>query len=501
MNKIFAVSVFVFALSAGVTLAHGLAHDEKRAVNKIFIIMTDGGFIPKNAKVIKGTTVYFKNAGEKPHWPTSGKHLISQTYAKLDPLREIAPGEEWEFKFEKTGTIEFYDYLNPEFVGSIVTEEKNKSASLTTWKLGGFLGKIWGPIKNLFIRAYALVFSSTAEKQLDKSINKDSKAVFVNEDALFSYVSKFGPAQALVLSETIAPSYDRHNYAREIGTYSYKIFKNKAFQWHDSAFSAESMSGYFLGVIDAYFKKYGTENLAENLKNVSAADTLRSHVLGHSIMIWTEFELFDALESCDLISDSEAMIKECRGGVFMENIISGRSPETGSYSAYLNNDPDYPCTIVDEKYKTTCFKYMPYRLTQRLNNDFSEISRRCMRLSAPNAQSCFAIMGQHAAKEYHGDAAKIDSACTHAPEGKPRTVCVFGAARTTLWNKNEQETAINFCELLNDPIDIDECYKTIFSRAKEIFDSKEEYNAFCSNIETQYKNKCINFVPPDLKFY
>ena len=39
----------------------------------------------------------------------------------------------------------------------------------------------------------------------------------------------------------------------------------------------------------------------------------------------------------------------------MENIVGGLAAEEGHKTDYLNNDPQYPCTDVEDRYKSSCY--------------------------------------------------------------------------------------------------------------------------------------------------
>lgn len=483
-----------FFLSAALARAHiGME-------NRIFILMTDDGFVPTSAEITAGGILYFKNISGKDFWPTS-----YELNFPLDPLKKIGPGEEWGAELKTPGPRRIYDKLNPQFKAVVNVQESLNSAVIYKPSLfsrfSNFLKRTAISIEEGFTKIYALFYSLSTQKTADESIKKNSVAIFVNDDALFSHVSKFGPAETLALSEAVASSYERHKYAVKVGEYSYELFKNSAFQWHDNAFSFESMNGYIFGVIKNYLKKNGEEGLFVNLKEIIGSDQKRAHVVGHGFIMWKDYELMNALKACDFLKADEAIAEACRGGVFMENIVGGRSPETGHYTKYLNNDPFYPCIIVDKKYEAACYKYAPYRFIQLFQNDFGKFAEHCLKLNTADRNSCFSIMGLAAIKLHKTDSAKAKALCGNAPQGELRNLCMFGAARASLWREEEQDGALKFCVLLNDVAVKDQCYGEVFNRAKDIFSFKDAYSAFCAKTEPQYKNKCLNFVPKQVNSY
>ena len=468
--------------------------------NRIFILMTDDGFLPANSEITAGGTIYFKNISKADHWPAS-----DEPNTPFDLLKKIGFGEEGGVTLQTPGPRKIYDKLNPQFKAVINVKENLNSAviykpSLFS-RLTAYFKSTMLSVKDYLAKIYTLFYSAEKKKVADTSIKKNSPSIFFNDDALFSHVNKFGPAETLALSEAVPASYDRHRYAVKVGEYSYEIFKNSAFQWHDNAFSFESMNGYIFGVIRSYLKENGEEKLFENLKEIIGSDQKRAHVVGHGFIMWKDYELLGALQSCDLLKADEAITEACRGGVFMENIVGGRSPETGHYTNYLNNDPFYPCTILDPKYEAACYKYAPYRFIQLFQNDFGKFSENCLKLNPADKNSCFSIMGLAAMKLNKQDASKAKALCLSAPQGEDRNLCTFGAARASLWREEEQNNALKFCVLLNDVAVKDQCYSEVFNRAKDIFSFKDAYSAFCAKTEPQYRDKCLNFISRPVNAY
>ena len=94
------------------------------------IVFTDSGFSPSVLTIKAGTTVVFKNSGSKDFWPASAKHPTHNEYpikggcvgSIFDACKAIAPGGQWEFKFDVLGGWNYHDHLNPTFFGKVVVE-------------------------------------------------------------------------------------------------------------------------------------------------------------------------------------------------------------------------------------------------------------------------------------------------------------------------------------------------------------------------------------------
>jgi len=94
------------------------------------VVYTDSGFSPSTLTVAKGTTViFFNNASDAvrvasdPHplhngYPTTGG-CVSSTF---DACANTAPGSQFDFKFDISGTWGFHNHLNPSEKGTIVVQ-------------------------------------------------------------------------------------------------------------------------------------------------------------------------------------------------------------------------------------------------------------------------------------------------------------------------------------------------------------------------------------------
>jgi plastocyanin len=87
------------------------------------ITRTDEGYEPAQVTIKKGDIVLWKNESNDFHWPASDLHPTHGVYPEFDPLRPIAQGEDWKFKFEKVGVWKFHDHLRANKVGTVTVTE------------------------------------------------------------------------------------------------------------------------------------------------------------------------------------------------------------------------------------------------------------------------------------------------------------------------------------------------------------------------------------------
>jgi plastocyanin len=86
----------------------------------VTIVRTNDGYEPKEVTINKGDVVRFVNESDEYHWPASDLHPTHALYSEFDPLRPIAPGEEWKFRFDQTGEWRYHDHIRANKVGKII---------------------------------------------------------------------------------------------------------------------------------------------------------------------------------------------------------------------------------------------------------------------------------------------------------------------------------------------------------------------------------------------
>lgn len=329
-------------------------------------------------------------------------------------------------------------------------------------------------------------------KKIDETISQDSEAIFSDKDALFSYVKRFGPRETTLHLHKLSARYgDCHHLAHEAGRFAYEIYGDKAFQ----ACSAECHSGCYHGAIEAYFKENGTADLAENIKTLCSGE-LNSffshqcfHGIGHGLMAWTNYKLFEALEACNLLPERQ---DSCWTGVFMENIVGGLGKMGGQTTKYLSDDPHYPCNDpkLEERYRSSCYFLQTSRMMQLFPGDFSRMAQECAKALSQYRSACFASMGREVGGVTRSDHLAALAACQHALAGEMRISCLAGVAQDYFWDPSGQERAIEFCKLLADKNEKDTCYSTLFWRAHDIIHTRNDRNNFCGLIEAGYQDAC-----------
>ncbi len=88
----------------------------------IVVTRTPEGYEPKEITIKQGDVVEWKNESGEFHWPASDLHPTHGVYPEFDPLRPIADGESWKFKFDKVGVWKYHDHIRANKVGTVTVQ-------------------------------------------------------------------------------------------------------------------------------------------------------------------------------------------------------------------------------------------------------------------------------------------------------------------------------------------------------------------------------------------
>ena len=290
---------------------------------------------------------------------------------------------------------------------------------------------------------------------------------------------------------------DCHSRAHELGRMAYEIVGDDAF----SQCGIDCHSGCRHGATEAFFADKGTSGLKENV-NLLCEDELNSfnthqcfHGIGHGLMAWSDYEIHDALGSCDLL-DSRSSRSSCYTGVFMENIVGGIALGEGGedgyhYTAYLSDDPHYPCTAVGDKYRYECYFLQTDRMLSLLG-DIDLVGPECARAPAQFMDSCFHSMGRTVSGLYRRDAARSIETCRKIPNASNSETCIYGALQDHLWDESQADGAVEFCRLIQNTSFEQECYATIIIRAADVV---SDMPGFCEKLPGAYLDQCLGQKP------
>ena len=432
-----------------------------------------GGFVPKRLDVEPGTRVRFVNASDQDFWPASNIHPTHMILPELDAEQPVPPGETWAFTFKDRGFWRYHNHLAPAFGGLVAV-------------LGGDTGPAPEP---LVLTIPDVAFETPRELQ-----PADYIGLADDHGRLLEFLTRYGPAQTVRLlkeSETYTGR-DCHQAAHHLGRATYEEFGAAAF----ALSSHECHAGAFHGATEALFAARGTATLEQDVATIcdSAPNPFFRHQcihgVGHGLMAWTSYELHDALPLCDRLP-TEPDRGSCYSGVFMENVVGGLTGLMGHVTQFLKeDDPHFPCDIVDERYMAACYFYQTTHMLRVFNYDFSQVAQACAAAPAAARQLCYSSYGRDVGGASRKEPSAAIRYCAHVPAGPNRAACIEGAAQDRFWEKSGADDALAMCALVEGVAELDACYGIIIERARHVLPTREEFDGFCSRIAPPHRAWC-----------
>lgn len=338
--------------------------------------------------------------------------------------------------------------------------------------------------------------------KVSTDIGLHDEQIFTQDAALRAYIQKYGPKQTIQELHALEGKFGScHQPAHRAGHVGYQLLGNTAL----FEYGPECQSGYYHGVMEAYFKDHGTENLKSSLDNLcpinqnSFFDHQCIHGIGHGLLAWTNYELPDALKACD---ELPRRADSCWTGVFMENLsaLIAKDANLATKSVaesdvhttkYLSNDPLYPCNAVDAKYQDSCYFLQTSRMLQIFGQDFNKIAMACAKAPSIHQSSCYASMGRDVGGRLTTDIPAQIKACGNVTNKDYKIQCLNGAVQNSFWDPSGQIAARTFCQLLDNSDEKQACYQTIFERAQQLMVDDNARRTFCAAIEESHKNQCL----------
>ena len=216
-------------------------------------------------------------------------------------------------------------------------------------------------------------------------------------------------------------------------------------------------SGYYHGAMEAIVAKIGPDEILEEANSI-CADMRKNqagsfyhyncvHGLGHGFMGIQQNELFESLETCNTLNDDWEK-QSCYSGVFMENVMAQSNPSHPT--KYLKaEEPLYPCTDVETKYKTECYKMQTSYALQTQNFDFAKVFDLCAGVEDDYRPTCYQSLGRDASGQSVSDVEKTSDKCMLGGDYEARSNCVIGAVRDFISYYSDDTQAKEFCESID----------------------------------------------------
>lgn len=186
------------------------------------------------------------------------------------------------------------------------------------------------------------------------------------------------------------------------------------------------------------------------------------HGLGHAVMFFTDNDLINGLSLCDeLEKDSQREL--CYTGALMANFDSiGSKDHPSKY--YDENNPMYPCNILDERYSRQCYTYGVLVLHQYEVENAISI---CDRVPEKHRLGCFATFGRDRIM-ITSDPAVIKDQCSKIKSREMQKECFKGAAHNLVIRFGSKSSlAPQLCSLLEGDIR-EACFSKVRSALENV---------------------------------
>ena len=455
-------------------------------VDAIRIVYGGKGFAPQRVEIESGRQVVFVNESDGKLWPASHIHPTHQIYPEFDARGSLEPGGEWAFTFDRPGFWRYHNHLWPDDSGLVVVEGVDERAKPPP----------------LAMDADALSFEAPPALRLD-----DYLGLLDDDSLLNQYLKLYGPAHTAQLLAHAAASMRVlcHDRAHDVGRFAYEMYGAVAF----AITSHQCEAGAYHGATEALFQQRGTANLEADVEVICGDASVFFyrlqclHGVGHGLMAWASYELYDALDLCDLL-ETDRDERACYSGVFMENVVGGLSGNMGHVTDYLSDDPHYPCNALEEKYIGPCYLFHSTRMLDLLGDEddderaYGSVARECALARPSGIDDCFDSLGRDIAAETLGDPARAVELCrSHIAEEIHRIYCLQGTLQARFWETEREAEALDLCSMLEITEEKSGCYWMLITRALELYGTEGQYMAMCSRMEGPYDAWCRRrMVPP-----
>ncbi|HMI57933.1 MAG TPA: hypothetical protein VK511_07790 [Gemmatimonadaceae bacterium] len=312
-----------------------------------------------------------------------------------------------------------------------------------------------------------------------------------------------------------------HVYAHAIGMHAYDADKNveRTFSSCTDAFQ----SGCYHGVIEAYFASTGkvdsqsVRDLCVPWSQPGVYGWLRfqcAHGLGHGLTMHYEHNLVSSLKGCDLLVEDWDR-QSCYGGAFMENVVDATEPHHGmpgmdmpeekrAWKQIDKNDYNYPCTILPERYLTTCYQNQVSIIMYFDDHKMPQVAKDCMNVPENYRYMCFTGFGTDINSFVVGDHLKGIAQCDYAPE-KYRDYCLIGVVKNIIDVSAKTADGVSFCQKVSDHHLKSRCYEAVGEESVSLEQKPEIRETYCAVSEPGYIEACrfgarlTTVAPPGLK--
>ena len=113
------------------------------------------------------------------------------------------------------------------------------------------------------------------------------------------------------------------------------------------------------------------------------------------------------------------------------------------------SDPMYPCTAVDDKYKTQCYLTQTSHALRAANEDFSKVFSECGAIGTQYQDTCYQSLGRDASGNTNSTVAPTIANCMFGPTADAQSNCIIGAVKDFISYYHSDTQAGDLCNALD----------------------------------------------------
>lgn len=315
---------------------------------------------------------------------------------------------------------------------------------------------------------------------------------------------------------------DGHVYAHAIGIAAGQSTENvaQAFMQCSEAFQ----SGCYHGTIQAWFARLDSigapeaNALCEPFRADDSQRWLRFqcvHGMGHGLTTLNRHDLKAGLAGCDLLTDSWDR-HACYGGAFMENIVNVTNPHhpasalasasdsehaghdmSGEASGHEKkfkaadpDDPQYPCSILADRYLRPCYEMQTSVMLHNNGGDIAGAARGCDAAPVKLRPVCYSSLGRDISsysQQNHSEAIRMCSSGSKLYQ----PWCYFGVVKNLVDLNARASDGLAFCRAVTAEANKQVCYNAVGEQILVLAATDAERAKLCAPTESSYLDTCL----------
>lgn len=192
------------------------------------------------------------------------------------------------------------------------------------------------------------------------------------------------------------------------------------------------------------------------------------HGLGHAILFSLDYKLESTLGLCDKLS-SQWDRSSCWGGAFMENVFAS----VPAKSDVSQTDYHYPCSKLDEQYKSDCYVMQTTRMSQ-MGLAVAQLFEEC-RKAEVYALSCAQSIGRDLSNDARiGNPRPTAEKCEDGTNESEQHACIRGVIYALMDNTWDGRYAFPFCNSFQNASLLSYCMTTSAQYLRATYDKTKE---------------------------